>query len=220
MQPTQAERFEPLPPTGDAVTDFSEADAASHGANHTKPEVADVILDLTGWDDETDLRHCRLLEPCVGEGDFFIPAVNRLLRQCRPDDLGVSDVVRAVEVSLPALAICRERLHALLAEHGWSRHSAEARLEQWIVHADFLTLSLETNFSHIVGNPPYLRLESLPKDLLRLYRARWRSLFDRADLYVAFFDEVDAYPAGQSGKGQVSESDLGHRRTTILLCRE
>jgi hypothetical protein len=33
-------------------------------------------------------------------------------------------------------------------------------------------------------------LESLPKELLSLYRARWRSLFDRADLYVAFIERA------------------------------
>ncbi|NBO66412.1 MAG: modification methylase PaeR7I [Acidobacteria bacterium] len=32
-------------------------------------------------------------------------------------------------------------------------------------------------------------MEKLPKDLLKAYRARWRSLFDRADLYVAFIEK-------------------------------
>lgn len=31
-------------------------------------------------------------------------------------------------------------------------------------------------------------MEHLPKALLNLYRTRWRSLYDRADLYVAFIE--------------------------------
>ena len=32
-------------------------------------------------------------------------------------------------------------------------------------------------------------MEKLPKELLKAYRSRWRSLFDRADLYVAFIEK-------------------------------
>ncbi|MBL9194176.1 MAG: Eco57I restriction-modification methylase domain-containing protein [Opitutaceae bacterium] len=189
MHSIQADLFETTSPTKDAVAYFSDSDAASRGAIHTKPEVAEFILDLMGWDGEADLTGSRLLEPSVGEGDFLVPAVRRLLRQSQPNDLSISGSIRAVEVSLSALAICRERMHELLGEHGWSRPTADVLLDQWLVHADFLTVPLAADFSHIVGNPPYLRLEDLPKDLLRLYRGRWPSLFDRADLYVAFIEK-------------------------------
>lgn len=167
---------------------FSEADSEARGAIHTRPEVAEFILDLMGWVNGAYLAKLRLLEPSAGEGDFLIPAVRRLLGGVPPDDLRVASCIRAVEVNLSALAICRERLHGLLAECGWSRLQAERLLDEWLVHADFLTVPLAADFTHVVGNPPYLRLESLPKDLLRLYRSRWSSLFDRADLYVAFIE--------------------------------
>ena len=189
MRPVQAELFESSAPAKDAVAYFSDADSESRGAVHTKPEVAEFILDLMGWSADTRLIECRLLEPSVGEGDFLLPAVTRLLDQTQPNDVRIEECVRAVEVNLGALDICRRRLRELFAKHGWNRRSGEQVIEQWLVHADFLTVSLDAEFSHVVGNPPYLRLESLPKDLLRLYRARWASLFDRADLYVAFIEK-------------------------------
>ena len=189
MRHIQVELFEQSVPVRDAVAYFSDSDAASRGAIHTKPEVAEFILDLMGWDHEANLAHCRLLEPSVGEGDFLIPAARRLLEQCRPNDLRIAASIRAVEVSLGALAICRTRLQELLANCGWSRSASEELLEHWLVHADFLTVPLAADFTHVVGNPPYLRLENLPKDLLKLYRDRWTSLFDRADLYVAFIEK-------------------------------
>lgn len=189
MRSVQTELFESSAPAKDAVAYFSDANAESRGAIHTKPEVAEFILDLMGWDAEVRLSECRLLEPSVGEGDFLLPAVARLLDQVQPDTEQIADCVRAVEVNLGALAVCRRRLGELFAKHGWSRRSGERVIDQWLIHADFLTVPLKADFSHVVGNPPYLRLENLPKDLLRLYRSRWVSLFDRADLYVAFIEK-------------------------------
>jgi len=87
------------------------------------------------------------------------------------------------------LQICRDRIEALLISNGWSRSVASGVVGMWLHHDDFLFLPLEQTFSHIVGNPPYIRLENLPKDLLKAYRTRWRSLFDQADLYVAFIEK-------------------------------
>ena len=189
MRPIQAEFFEAAAPAKDAVAYFSEASAESRGAIHTRPEVAEFILDLMGWSIGNRLSKSRLLEPSAGEGDFLIPAVRRLLAEIEPDDLNIAPCIRAVEVNLGALAICRDRLHELLSERGWSRLRSEQLLGDWLVHADFLTIPLSAQFTHVVGNPPYLRLESLPKYLLRLYRSQWTSLFDRADLYVAFIEK-------------------------------
>jgi hypothetical protein len=189
MRPVQTDFFEATAPAKDAVAYFSEASAETRGAIHTRPEVSGFILDLTGWQSGPDLLRARLLEPSAGEGDFLVPAARRLLAGVKPDDLEIAPCIRAVEVNLGALAVCRERLHELLSERGWSRLKSEQLLGEWLVHADFLTLPLPAHFTHIVGNPPYLRLENLPKDLLHLYRSQWRSLFDRADLYVAFIEK-------------------------------
>lgn len=189
MRPIQAELFENAALAKDAVAYFSEASAETRGAIHTRPEVAEFVLDLLGWCSGTGLLRSRLLEPSAGEGDLLLPAVRRLLAEVDANDLRIAPCVRAVEVNLGALAICRERLHEILSECGWSRLKSEQLLGDWLVHADFLTVPLPSHFTHVVGNPPYLRLESLPKDLLRLYRSQWTSLFDRADLYVAFIEK-------------------------------
>ncbi len=173
----------------DAVGVFSEMPAEARGAIHTRPEVAEFILDAVGWVESEPLETLRLLEPSVGEGDFLLPAVRRLMARVKPDTVGIGNCVRAVEVSRPALAICRQRIEELLSAMAWSPRAIKEVADAWLVHDDFLALPMENNFSHIVGNPPYIRLENLPKDLLKAYRARWRSLFDRADLYVAFIEK-------------------------------
>jgi len=173
----------------DAVSVFSAAAPEVRGAVHTRPEVAEFVLDAVGWTESAPLELFRLLEPSAGEGDFLVPAVERLLSRVRPDDRRIGDCIRAVEVNLEALQICRVRIGTLLLEHGWSPDAIGTVLEKWLLHDDFLSIPMDLTFSHIVGNPPYIRLENLPKNLLKAYRARWRSLFDRADLYVAFIEK-------------------------------
>lgn len=173
----------------DALSVFSDATAEDRGAVHTRPEVAEFILDAVGWVESEPLESLRLLEPSAGEGDFLLPAVQRLISRVSPDDLAIEDCIRAVEVNHAALQICRERIERLLIDHSWSRDAIDSLLGSWLLHEDFLSVPLDSTFSHIVGNPPYIRLENLPKNLLKAYRARWRSLFDRADLYVAFIEK-------------------------------
>src|SRR3546814_16514862 len=43
-------------------------------------------------------------------------------------------------------------------------------------------------FDFVVGNPPYVRQERIPASLLAEYRRRYRTLYDRADLYVLFYE--------------------------------
>ena len=173
----------------DALSVFSDAVGEARGAVHTRPEVAEFVLDAVGWVESEPLESFCLLEPSVGEGDFLLPAVERLISRVAPNDPRIQDCIRAVEVNRAALQICEDRIEALLIAKGWSRSVAMAVMKKWLLHDDFLSLPLDQTFSHIVGNPPYIRLENLPKDLLKAYRARWRSLFDRADLYVAFIEK-------------------------------
>lgn len=173
----------------DALGIFSDASAEDRGAIHTRPEVAEFVLDAVAWIDSEPLESCRLLEPSAGEGDFLLPAVERLISRVSPNDLQIKECIRAVEVNRAALQICRNRVEQLLADHHWSRAAIGTLLNEWLLHDDFLSVPLDSPFSHVVGNPPYIRLENLPKNLLKAYRARWRSLFDRADLYVAFIEK-------------------------------
>lgn len=143
-----ASRSRPL----DALAYLADAPAASRGAVHTRPEVAEFVLDLAGWTIDHDLTHARLLEPSAGEGDFLLPAVHRLLSRspgARAKDL--APCIRAVEVNTQAIQTCRARMIELFQLHGWKAAQAGSLLDQWLIQADFLTVPLEAGFTHIVG---------------------------------------------------------------------
>ncbi len=62
-----------------AVRALSNAGVEARGAIFTKREIVDFILDLASYTAEKPLYELRLLEPSFGEGDFLLPAIDRLM---------------------------------------------------------------------------------------------------------------------------------------------
>lgn len=192
----------------DAVGSFARSAAEERGAVFTRREVVEFILDLSSYTVERPLHRSRLLEPSFGNGDFLLPIVERLLRSYTAHEPGSSKVVedlsgaiRAVEVHHDSIKSTRARLFELLRAHGVSREDADNLLAAWIVEGDFLLTELPWSFDYAVGNPPYVRHELIPAALMTEYRARFSTIYDRADLYVPFFERCLAYlePGGTLG---------------------
>lgn len=178
-----------------AIWSVPENAVEDRGAVFTRREIVEFILDLVGYTVDCPLPRFRLLEPAFGQGDFLLPAVERLLqayaRQGGAANTiagGLADAIRAVEVHPGSIRATRAKICALLATRGVSEEDAERLVRAWIVEGDFLLAALPQSFTHIVGNPPYVRQERIPNTLLAIYRARYRTLYDRADLYVPFIE--------------------------------
>lgn len=187
---TQLDILLPEAEAYDALHYWADSVGESRGEIFTKTSVVEFILDLTGWRIGEDLLNKRLLEPSCGSGDFVVPAVRRLLADspaASAEDL--LPCIRAVEVSQSAFEALRQRIHAELEAHGFSASEIDSLTGAWLHHADFLTLPFATRFTHVVGNPPYLRIEALPKPLMLRYRSLFRTMYDRADLYIAFYEK-------------------------------
>lgn len=170
---------------------------AERGAIFTRPEVVDVILDLAGYTSDRPLHRLRLLEPSFGDGEFLIAAVKRLLAAYKASvpnvgaaEADLSNAVCAVELNPDSYARTESRLIALLQEAGIILHDARAICSSWLICDDFLLCRLEGCFDFVVGNPPYVRQERIPNALLSEYRARFSTLYDRADLYVPFYERA------------------------------
>ncbi len=191
-----------------AVGSYARGEAGARGAIFTRREVVDFILDLAGYTLDRPLHQLRLLEPSFGNGDFLSPVVERLLAAYeahgpeRSDTVGdLSGAIRAVEVHGDSIEGTRARLLALLLEHSIDEEDANEILGAWIIEGDFLLVELPWSFTHAVGNPPYVRQELIPDGLMTEYRARYSTIYDRADLYVPFFERCLAYlePGGTLG---------------------
>lgn len=75
-----------------------------------------------------------------------------------------------------------------LKQEAVEEQSAIALADRWLVQGDFLLVPLEGQFDFVVGNPPYVRQELIPAPLLAEYRGRYQTMYDRADIYIAFIE--------------------------------
>ncbi|CAG0970067.1 partial Modification methylase PaeR7I, partial [Rhodocyclaceae bacterium] len=175
----------------------------SRGAVFTRPEVVDFILDLSGYTEDRPLYAMRLLEPAFGGGDFLLPVVRRLLRAWRAGRpqgsplAALGNAIRAIELHQETFRSTRAEVLALLKGEGMAARTAAALADRWLLHDDFLLASLAGEFDFVVGNPPYVRQELIPAPLLAEYRSRYRTMYDRADVYVPFIERsLSVLPVG------------------------
>lgn len=179
----------------DAIENLASKDGLeSRGAIFTRLEVVEFILNLTGYTEDQPLHRKRLLEPSFGGGQFLLPIIKRLLAAWRREHCAESvlDVlggaIRAVELHRKTFHSTRGAVVELLIHEGLSTKTATALADLWLFQGDFLLASLDGQFDFVVGNPPYVRQEMIPSPLLAEYRSRYRTIYDRADLYIPFFE--------------------------------
>lgn len=166
----------------------------ARGAVFTRPEVVDFILDLAGYTANKPLHRKRILEPSFGCGDFLLPIIERLLTAWHKtgsngsllESLG--NAIRAVELHHGTFQNTYASVVVLLEQKGIARETAGALARRWLMQGDFLLTRLDGEFDFVVGNPPYVRQELIPAQLLAEYRSRYQTMYDRADIYIPFIE--------------------------------
>lgn len=182
----------PVALPNDAYQFGERASGETHGVVLTKPHVVDLILDLAGYTADRDLTELRLLEPACGHGAFLLPTVQRLVaaakrQRCPMARLG--DAITAYDIDAKHVAISRRAVTDRLVGCGVKEAVAEILANGWVRQGDFLLASGAEKFDAVVGNPPYVRIEQVAPVLQQEYRRRFSSIYDRADLYVAFIEQ-------------------------------
>jgi len=164
------------------------------GAIFTRRVVVDFILDLVGYTANLDLYTTSLLEPSFGDGDFLLPAIERLLAarhrglQIGEDIGSIDHCIQAVELHAESYILTKNKVITLLESSNFHKDEATRIAGVWLMQGDYLLEELRPEFDFIVGNPPYVRQELIPGPLLEEYRRRFTTLYDRADLYIPFIE--------------------------------
>lgn len=176
-----------------AVERMAAAGIEERGAIFTRREVVEFILDLVGYTTDQPLHNRTLLEPSFGGGDFLIPAIDRLMTAWRtagkPEPLmTLAQAICGVELHASSYDATRLAVIERLEAEGIERGAASRLAGGWLIQGDFLLAELPKGFDIIVGNPPYVRQELIPDVLMAEYRARYETIFDRADIYIPFIE--------------------------------
>ena len=182
-----------LSPVEKALEHLAQAEPEARGAVFTRREVVEFILDLVGYIPDRPLWKMQILEPSCGDGDFLLVLIDRLLDAWKQQTTPVSvnqllPCIRAVEIHSATFEKIRTNVLQRLKEAGIGHSDSNMLVDCWLVHGDFLLTNFSSNFDFIVGNPPYVRQESIPDALISEYRARYTTVFDRADLYIPFIE--------------------------------
>lgn len=184
-----------LCPITAAVTALGKSGVEARGAIFTRREVVDFILDLVGYTPDRPLHRLKLLEPSFGAGDFLLPAIERLLDAWGASSKRFGDAFRdladsvcGVELHEETFNNTRQRVIDLLERKGIPQLTARILADRWLINGDFLLARLAGDVDVVVGNPPYVRQELIPDVLLAEYRARYKTVYDRADLYIPFIE--------------------------------
>lgn len=193
LLPVSQASFPGMCPVDDALAQLAEAGVEARGAIFTRREVVEFILDLAGYTADQKLHEQSLLEPSFGGGDFLLVAIERLLEAWRTHAretpaICLADCIRAVELHRHSFRDTRQKVVALLRGAGLSAPETETLASTWLIQGDFLLTSLPGGFDCVVGNPPYVRQELIPDALIADYRARYSTIFDRADIYIPFIE--------------------------------
>nr|BBH94525.1 type II DNA modification methyltransferase [Thermogemmatispora argillosa] len=162
------------------------------GAVATRPAVVELMLDVAGYRQEEALTDRLALEPAAGEGAFLLAMARRLLASWQRQGRAARDLAPALlayELDEGRAARARQALCGLLADVGFGAQEAQRLAAAWLRTGDFLLEAPGLPAADlVVGNPPYVRPEALPRERLRLYRSLYRTMRGRADLYVAFLE--------------------------------
>lgn len=150
------------------------------------------VLDQVGWTAREDLANATLLEPAAGDGEFVVEAATRLIESLRLSQLKAT-------VSLLSNRIVAFEIHARVAEEARARLRQALRhtklgpsqralvAQRWVRNEDFL-LSEQRHFTHVVGNPPYVRWSKIPSKIGAKYRNTLPRNVCGGDLFLPFLD--------------------------------
>ena len=157
----------------------------------TRKKVAELCLEHVVF--PKNLLSTRLLEPAAGQGAFFLPLLPRLVRSCQRQQKSfdvLRPIIRAYEIDARVAIALRMQTETTLEALGVDGPTARHIAREWVRNEDFLQARPRTRFTHIVGNPPYIRWDAIPGSLRESYKARFASFKQRADLYVAFIEHA------------------------------
>lgn len=164
-----------------------------YGEVFTKRWVVDLILDLCDYKPDRDLTRLRLVEPSVGSGAFLGPILDRLIEAKAKHSadtpwLALRDSIRCWDLQSDHVKTAQALAVRMLTDAGCPEGDARDLARSWIHVGDFLLTRHERSADLVVGNPPYIRIEDLPAELLAAYRANCPTMGGRADVFIGFYE--------------------------------
>ena len=161
----------------------NRSNGKQHGDVFTSPTIVRYMLDLVNYVASRDLRNVRIIEPSCGDGAFVSEIARRLIQSAQTYHFNAADAfknnVRAYDIDANKIVQCRNSIKAIGIDD----------VEHSIMASDFLQTAIEP-VDIVVGNPPYIRYENIPPEMLAYCKANFSTFHYRCDLYVPFYEKT------------------------------
>ena len=159
-----------------------------HGVVYTPPPIVALILDHVLPANPDELATATICDPACGEGAFLTAAAGRLLsRLHKYEALSALRRLTGYDIDRQAIAQCRAQLDAILS--GWY---PDARVDWNLCERnafDRASFYAEAGrFTHVVGNPPYVRVQHLEQSGRQRIAGQWNVIRGATDLYLVFYE--------------------------------
>jgi adenine-specific DNA-methyltransferase len=172
-------------PTDGQVVDLGEV--------FTRRWVVELILDLVGYTADRDLAAMVAIEPACGQGAFLVPIVERLAASCEAHGRSLTEAegaLRSFDLLASNVELARKAVGKGLLDSGASTSDVERLTHCWIGPADYLLdFHAREVADFVLGNPPYIRLESIPPERSAAYRQACSTMRGRSDVFVGFIEK-------------------------------
>ena len=158
------------------------------GAVYTPDFVVDLILDAALPRSADALANAAVCDPACGDGAFLTAAARRVLSQLdKPRAMAALRALAGFDIDADAAAICVSRLDAVLRErYPNERVSWNVAVRDALDRSAFA--SERGRFTHVVGNPPYVRVQHLERERRERIAGQWSVLRGATDLYLIFYE--------------------------------
>ena len=156
----------------------------------TPQNVVISMMDMLGY--KENLYGQKILENSCGDGRFLEEIVKRYIDDCRrrgytEDEIlsGLARDIWAYEIDIETFNECINNLSKLIKEYSISD-------VKWSVfNDDALKSKLPTDFSFVIGNPPYITYSALSKDDRSFIRKSFTVCEEgKPDYYYAFIESA------------------------------
>ncbi len=160
------------------------------GVVFTRPEVVAYMIHEamhTGCFEK--LSGLRILEPSCGEGAFVLPIIDILVAE-NPDwnNKWLAHFLNAFDISEESISHVKNAVAKKLGDAGCPEGIVNWLLEQWFHCEDYLLHDFDCKFDIIIGNPPYIRFDTIDEEKHQKYKTRFKTFSERCDIYVPFFE--------------------------------
>ena len=159
-----------------------------HGVIYTPEPIVSLILDNVLPSQGDELAGAVICDPACGNGAFLASVAWRVLTRLQRDDaLAVLRSMTGYDIDREAIFLCRNRLDNVLADWypderiEWCLHERNA-FDKRAFKRDF------GRFTHIVGNPPYVRVQHLEQSGRNRIAGQWEVIRGATDLYLVFYE--------------------------------